>query len=51
MKTQVELAVEGTVSSQMEAVAGEEGHSPEYVRRMVAEGKIVIPWNLSLIHI
>ncbi len=45
MKTQVEQAVEGITSPQMEAVARDEGHSPDYVRRMVAEGKIVIPWN------
>jgi phosphomethylpyrimidine synthase len=45
MKTQIELAREGVVTDQMQQVAGAEGVSPEYVRRMVAEGKIVIPWN------
>lgn len=45
MKTQVELACEGVVSSQMESVARDEGMTPEFVRQNVAEGKIVIPWN------
>ena len=45
MKTQIELAREGIVSTQMATVAKDEGVSPEYVRQMVAEGKIVIPWN------
>ncbi len=45
MKTQIELARAGIVTPQMIAVAGEEGVSPEYVRLMVGEGTIVIPWN------
>ncbi|CAG0955614.1 phosphomethylpyrimidine synthase ThiC [Geobacter sp.] len=45
MKTQIEIAREGTISSQMMDVAAEEHVSPDYVRQMVAEGKIVIPWN------
>ncbi len=45
MKTQIEIAREGTISSQMMAVAAEEHVSPDYVRQMVAEGKIVIPGN------
>ncbi|HTP66413.1 MAG TPA: phosphomethylpyrimidine synthase ThiC [Geobacteraceae bacterium] len=45
MKTQIELAREGVLTEQMIAIAGDEEVSPEYVRRMVAEGKIVIPWN------
>ena len=45
MKTQVEFAVAGTITAQMETIATDEGQSPEFVRQMVAEGKIVIPWN------
>ncbi|SNB46987.1 phosphomethylpyrimidine synthase ThiC [Geobacter sp. DSM 9736] len=45
MKTQVELAREGVITTQMQAVAFYEELAPEYVRCMVAEGKIVIPWN------
>ena len=45
MKTQIELAREGILTVQMTTVATAEGFSPEYVRQMVAEGKIVIPWN------
>lgn len=45
MQTQIELARQGIVSTQMASVARDEQLSAEYVRRMVAEGKIVIPWN------
>jgi len=45
VKTQIEIAREGTISPQMTAVAAEEQVSPDYVRQMVAEGKIVIPGN------
>jgi 5-hydroxybenzimidazole synthase len=45
MKTQIELAREGVLTTQMATVAAEEKVTPEYVLRMVAEGKIVIPWN------
>jgi phosphomethylpyrimidine synthase len=45
MKTQIELAREGILTSQMSAVAKAEDVPSEYVRCMVAEGKIVIPWN------
>jgi len=45
MKTQIELAREGIITVQMKAVAGDEGVSPGYVRDMVSEGRIVIPWN------
>jgi phosphomethylpyrimidine synthase len=45
VKTQIELARQGVVSPQMAAVARDEQLSEEYVRQMVAEGKIVIPWN------
>ncbi len=45
MKTQIELAREGILTEQMTAVARAEDVPPEYIRCMVAEGKIVIPWN------
>ncbi len=45
MATQIEYARQGVVTPQMAAVAENEQVTPEYVRQMVAEGKIVIPWN------
>jgi phosphomethylpyrimidine synthase len=45
MKTQIEQARVGIVTTQMAAVAKAEGVAAEYVRLMVSEGKIVIPWN------
>lgn len=45
MKTQIELARAVILTDQMVAVAKAEDVSPEYIRCMVAEGKIVIPWN------
>lgn len=45
MKTQIELARQGFITTQMTSVARDEGVAAEYVRQMVAEGKIVIPWN------
>lgn len=45
MQTQIELARQGIVSTQIASVARDEGLSAEFVRQMVAEGKIVIPWN------
>ena len=45
MKTQIELARQGIVTAQIATVARNEQLSEEYVRQMVAEGKIVIPWN------
>ena len=45
MKTQIEQARAGIVTPRMVTVAGEEDVSPDYVRQMVAEGKIVIPGN------
>lgn len=50
MKTQIEQAREGIITPQMAAVAVEEHVSPEYVRLMVAEGKVVIPWNHVCAH-
>jgi len=45
LKTQIEHARAGVVTPQMAAVARDEQLSEEYVRQMVAEGKVVIPWN------
>ena len=45
MPTQIEYARQGVVTPQMAAVAENEKLHAEYVRCMVAEGKIVIPWN------
>lgn len=45
MKTQIEFARAGVVSPQMAVVARDEQVSEDYVRQMVAEGKVVIPWN------
>lgn len=45
MGTQIELARKGIITPQMQTVAFDEQLEPEYIRRMVAEGKIVIPWN------
>jgi len=45
MKTQIELAREGVITSQMEKVAVEEDYSPETIRDRVAKGEIVIPNN------
>jgi len=43
--TKIEQARRGIVTPQMNTVALDEQLEPEYIRRMVAEGKIVIPWN------
>lgn len=47
MLTQVEQATQGITSPQMKAVAQAEGLSAEYIRDMVAAGKIVIPNNTN----
>ena len=44
-KTQVEWALAGTVTGQMETVAQAEGISPEIVRTRIAQGRIVLPMN------
>lgn len=43
MKTQIELAREGEISPQMEAVATDEQIAVEVIRQRVADGQIVIP--------
>ncbi len=45
MKTQIELARAGIVSTQMKRVAGQEGQENEQIRKYVASGEIVIPNN------
>ncbi len=45
MLTQIESARQGILTPQMTAVATQEELSNEYILQMVAEGKIVIPWN------
>jgi len=45
MLTQIESARQGIITPQMEIVAKNEQLTNEYIRQMVAEGKIVIPWN------
>lgn len=45
MKTQIELARDGVVSTQMMRVAKDEGMEAEYIRSKVALGEIVIPNN------
>ncbi len=45
MTTQLEHARKGLITRQMETVAAEEKVAPEFVRAMIAEGKIVIPGN------
>ena len=45
MKTQIEYANEGVVTSEMEAVARHEGLMPDDVRQRVAQGEIVILKN------
>jgi phosphomethylpyrimidine synthase len=45
MLTQIESARQGILTAQMSTVAAAEEVTPEFVLQMVAEGKIVIPWN------
>jgi phosphomethylpyrimidine synthase len=45
LSTQIEQARQGIITPQMQTVAFDENLNPEYIRQMVAEGKIVIPWN------
>jgi phosphomethylpyrimidine synthase len=45
MLTQIEAARQGILTPQMSTVAAGEEVTPEFVLQMVAEGKIVIPWN------
>lgn len=45
MSTQIELARQGIVTPQMTEVAVAEQVEAEFVRQMIAAGKLVIPWN------
>ncbi len=45
--TQLEYARLGKITYEMEAVADQEGLSPEYIRSGVADGTIVIPHNIK----
>lgn len=45
MSTQIEFARQGIITAQMQTVADDEKVAAEFVRQMVAAGKIVIPWN------
>src|SRR3990170_4826722 len=47
MSTQIEFARKGIITKEMIAVAHEEGIADEYVRDMIAAGKIVIPNNTN----
>lgn len=46
MPTQIESARQGIITAQMAVVAKNENVDQEFVRQMVAEGKIVIPNNI-----
>ena len=43
--TQMEAARKGIVTPEMEVVAAKENRDTEFIRQMVAEGKVVIPAN------
>ncbi|PLY02161.1 MAG: thiamine biosynthesis protein ThiC [Desulfuromonas sp.] len=45
MLTQIEAARQKVITEQMKEVALAEGLEAEFIRQMVAEGKVVIPWN------
>ncbi len=47
MSTQVEWAVQGTVTTVMKEIALQEGLAPETVRQRMAEGQIVAPLNAN----
>ena len=44
--TQLDLARTGKISSEMRRVANDEGVDPEFIRRGIAKGRIVIPRNI-----
>ena len=49
--TQLELAKQGIISSQMKCVAQQEGVSEELIQQYIAEGKIIIPANVNHINL
>ena len=44
-RTQVEWAVEGVVTPEMESIAAAEGLSADVICKRMAEGHIVVPLN------
>lgn len=44
-RTQLEYAVDGITTPEMETIAAAEGLSPDLVRERIAEGQIVVPLN------
>ncbi|MBI5182887.1 MAG: phosphomethylpyrimidine synthase ThiC, partial [Nitrospinae bacterium] len=47
MATQLELAMKGNITDIMKKIANDEGLSDEYVREMIAKGKVVVPNNIN----
>jgi len=47
MSTQLIYAKEGTITEEMKMVAEDEGLDPEFIRKHVATGEIVIPKNIN----
>jgi phosphomethylpyrimidine synthase len=47
MSTQLIYAKEGTITEEMKMVAEDEGLDPEFIRKHVASGEIVIPKNIN----
>jgi len=45
--TQLEWAKKKKITSEMRAVAANEGLTPEYIRSCIAEGTVVIPFNIN----
>ncbi len=45
--TQLEIARQGIISSEIEEVARQEGLQPDYIRRNVADGRVVVPANVN----
>ena len=45
--TQLSSAKDGIITDEMKIVADEEEHTPEFIRDLVAEGKVVIPKNIN----
>ena len=43
--TQMHAARQGIITKEMECVARKENQQPEYIRQLVAEGKVAIPAN------
>ncbi len=50
-KSQMHLARQGIVTEEMEYVAKREGLHPEFVRREVALGRMIIPANVNHLHL